>query len=353
MKNSSPIPLFIYGPPKTGTTLLARMLDGSNILVYPNEIKYKTFAIKKYNSKHKLIYEYKQKNKDPLKVPVKRIKYSKKISVENLNKLDGKLESVKATKSALNFKEYYTEFNNIIHDNYSKLTGSTIIWYDMLAFKNALISPPSDIKYIAFKDVGGDYKRVIQNYLHTFKSGKMLLITRNPYAQFYSRLKFWQKNNWKVNNRLSQILSLLRLNDFYKCNNIKNNKQILRISYEELVDNTNDVMKRISNFLAISYNDELLFPSVLGTKTVVATATKSTNIVFKDSLYLWEKKLNKKEKRMVTATTPDAVKHNYKHIEKARKMLKLLATTKIFRLSLELYFKFHIKLLHFITKFKL
>lgn len=314
-KNSKHKPIFVYGPPKTGTTLFCNLLDGGKgIFVYPNEVKYKTYGVESYASKVDLIRKFKTENLDRLKVPVDKL--PKECFLE-LNKLEGKMEGVNDLGSFFDFRRYYEVLNDKIKENLANLDGPKLIWLDLESVVEATSGIHlRDLKYICFKDVGGNFQRALQSFRINFPEGKVVLITRNPYAQFLSRLKYWEKYSWSNSGLLSQIDSLLRLDQYYRASShyLSSDENTMLVKYEDLVVHTNETMEEVARFLEVPFERALTFPSVLGKKAVVQTATQQTTQVFNCSVEAWKDKLTGKQKKLVSLLVCSSKLHGYKMV---------------------------------------
>jgi len=304
-------PLFVYSPPKTGSTLLLNLLDGTNeIFVYPNEVKFKIYGNSKFGSSESLIRHYKTKNKDPLKVPNENVIINK-TSIYDLNKMEGKLDGIEKLNDLFDIRRYYELLNKSIKDHFEELNGAKLIYYDMLASAMATKIIEFDrLKYFCFKDVGGNFRKTIKVFHKEFPTGKIILLSRNPYAQFLSRLNYWRKYQWPHTSFFAQIDSLLRLNNFYKCAS-ETNENVLTISYEDVISNTEKVMKSVAYFLEIDFSDALLTPTVFGRGVVVSTSTINSSAIFTNSLNKWETDLTPVQKKIVTMFTQNAPLHGY------------------------------------------
>jgi len=332
-------PILIYGAPKTGTTLFKSLLDGTDsIYVYPNEIKFKQYAVVSYKSLEELVLQYKTKNRDPLKIPDQRKMRLKLGQPWDVNKREGHFQGVGNLTKLFDIREYYTHFNRSITEGGECPNGAQLIFQDVLAAAKATQNISlSKLKYVCFKDVGGDFPKVVTIFLNSFPNGKIILIKRNPYAQFLSRLNFWKKYNSSRSGILSQILSLSRLNFFYKtlAKYPKKHPRMYTIAYEDLVSNTTHIMKNVANFLGVEYNVIFEYPTVFGMKTQVSTATEKKREVFKESLNKWETQLTGSQIRLVAACTPDASCHGYKHAVSYNWMWARFLSSSCLRKSLE------------------
>ena len=333
-------PLFVYGPPKTGSTLLSNLLDGTNqIFVYPNEVKFKIYGNSKFRSIESLVRHYKTKNKDPLKVHRENVIVNN-TSIYDLNEMEGKLNGIEKLNDLFDIRLYYKLFNESIKKHFVEINGAILIYYDMLAAAMATKNIEFDkLQYLCFKDVGGDFRKTIKVFQKEFPSGKIILLSRNPYAQFLSRLNYWRKYQWPHTSVFAQMDSLLRMNNFYKCaSEVIINQNVLMISYEDIVSDTEKVVKSVARFLEIDFSDTLLTPTVFGRGVVVSTSTINSSAVFKDSQNKWESDLTPFQKKIVTMFTQNAPLHGYTLLFTMNKRLRDFLSSYFFY---SLVFRFH------------
>lgn len=287
--------VFIYGAPKTGTTLLCNLLDGSSdLFVYHNEIKYKFYACYKFKGKNHIKYSYLFKNKDSLKYLFSNNPEKARIANKHIDFTEN---DVKTYKESL-----------IDYLSKSNITGHNLVIKDLSLI--ASIFKKKNVSRVCFKDVGGNFDKTIKTYFKSDPQGKMILLLRNPYAQFLSRINYWKKGNIRF-NILNKIEAILRLNYFFYVIRHTDCSNILIVNYEEIVLNTKNTILNICEYLSLSFNDTMLHPTFNGKSAVVQTSTQSNSHVFSDSLDLWKSNLCTFDKLLVKYLCPNATFFNY------------------------------------------
>ncbi|MBD0404481.1 sulfotransferase [Flammeovirga sp. EKP202] len=105
-----------------------------------------------------------------------------------------------------------------------------------------------------FIDKTPRYYYIIDSLVKEFPKSKFIILTRNPLDVFYSILKTWVKGNYFLLSRYQD--DLFKALTYLK--KIKSAENILRVSYEDLLQETNTEVNRICNFLGISFEKEIL-----------------------------------------------------------------------------------------------
>ena len=331
IKKNEPIPLLIYGPKKSGSTLLQQLLDGHpHLLVFPGELNVGRYLFeRKYLNPFHAAADYMLSNRNPLKdiglLPGKIFDPGSPDAIP-FEKIPGDLFRTPRSKNGVikglpedtvskifNFDNYYTT----LFENLSNKIGSSadFIRCEAAALSEALsiqCKPPS---YFVMKEVGGNAGH-IDAFFSYFLNSKVILIVRNPTAFLLSRMNFDKnrhgfktsfirkiKQVWGINKVYSRIPQLL---------NTYGKRRIIYIKYEDLVLEPEHTMERICDFLKIPFDDSIMIPSIIGQKAAVWTSVKyseSTDSkpgsfdIFTDSLERWEKKLTFLEKLISESLT--------------------------------------------------
>lgn len=256
--------LLVYGPRKSGTTLLQALLDGHpDIFMIPGEFKlkelhkiYSTYPTepswhKKYFSEIRTIYRNQHnKNQDYTAL-------SSKISIESFK------------KEVLNLVTSSTSLVDLISTETELLIGK-------------LYSHNSP-KLIAQKEVGGNTEFVIYLFKSLFPDSKILFIARDSRAITSSVVRERRRRGIQMTPKqiVKEFLLASKVNrHMYKINNLSLNTHLVR--YEDLVVDTEEVLSSISRYLEINYDPILTQPTLLGEPTVVKTSSQKTKKINKN-----------------------------------------------------------------------
>lgn len=238
--------VLIYGCRKTGSTLAQRLLELDGYTFFPVETKLKSF--KKFLSNKSNI------NIDQLKkyFPIKYISEFK------LNEIV--------------YDKYLVDNYKNVHDikDFIELHVSALEKAQNKFNKNFII-----------KEISGDTKLLLDEFLEKVSSPKVIFINRNP--KFITKAVFTDRKRRKIKISLKKkiletiepqvILSQIR--------NYKDNKNVYILNYEDLVSNVEFEIKKVCDFLNLDYLKKYSIPTLNGTNTIVDTSSKKDFKVFK------------------------------------------------------------------------
>ncbi len=237
--------VLIYGCRKTGSTLTQRLLELDGYTFFPVETKLKSF--KKFLSNKSNI------NIDQLKKHFP-IKY---ISEFKLNEIE--------------YDKYLVDNYKNVHDinDFIKLHVGALEKAQNKFNKNFII-----------KEISGDTKLLLDEFLEKVSSPKVIFINRNP--KFITKAVFTDRKRRKIKISLKKkiletiepqvILSQIR--------NYKDNKNVYIINYEDLISNSEFEIKKVCDFLNLDYLKKYSIPTLNGTRTIVDTSSKKDFKVF-------------------------------------------------------------------------
>lgn len=252
--------ILLYGPRKGGTTLLQRLLDGGQeIFVHPRETKIKFFSeINNLSSE-----------------TVSDIDHSR-----NFPAFRGDFDIDKVGFNLQAYQKY-------ILNNISELNLSKFVLSDVNAAAQAYGYDLDLFSGWAIKDVGGDPKEIIESFLTHFPEGKVISLLRDPRYTARAVYTDRKRRGIKISLKKTLIEALMpyRITTYQLRSLQKYN--VLPIYYENLAKNTEYEMRKVSDFLKISFNPIFLFPTMNGHQTIVKTSSKKTSKVFycQPSLY--------------------------------------------------------------------
>ncbi len=155
-----------------------------------------------------------------------------------------------------------------------------LIQSDVLNALESVTPPPPPPRGWCAKEVGGETDRILETWFALFSEARVLLLLRDPLMITRAILNDRRRKNrhLKIRDIVYETLDSLRV--------VKAQSRYLRdprsltIFYEDLVTDTPREMRRISDFLGISYTQRFAEPTVLGDSVVVATSSRVTTQVF-------------------------------------------------------------------------
>jgi len=354
----TPSPLIIYGPKKSGSTLIQQLLDGhESIFMLPGEFNsYKYIYSDNIENKHHLLYEY--------------LHHSNHFIINP----DPDIWGNYSVPKMWNNKEYYFKKNDEYKFSSKQLPDVVQATFDLSKYKSMLlkklknINNPSELleieaccyscavgmsleqkKYLGYKQVG-NYAGLVKKVNSNDFDAKIIIIVRDPRGILNSRINS-DRNNYKfktsmlrkfkvVNGvvRFYQEIDYLKASDVYK-------KNVKIVHYEDLVSNSESIMMDICEFLEIDFSPDMLKASVLGIQSAVRTDSRqekeTSNKVFVSSIESWKNQLSKSD-----ILLSNAFIDNYNENSIIRRYYHFSPLSKIFSMMIKVFFTFKRTIYH-------
>ena len=283
--NSFNGPLFIIGMPRSGTKLLRELLNLNTVIGIPSwESHFIPYMTKKYGIE-KNFYK-----KSDLK------QFYRDFTQTTF------FEGMKGFDYILEFKELH---QNAKKDNISNLFEFILKFYAPKNRKDGFIwgdKTPGYIKHVLL--------------LKTLYPGsKFLHIIRDPRDVALSVRKTWMKSIYRASERWRDTI-----NEVTKSVTKNNKIDMLFIHYENLIENTEEIIKEICIFLEINYSESMI--KLKSPTENYGSATGKVGIL-KENKNKFKKFLSKNEiKRIEEIIYPIGIKYGYKmlYAEKFKKL---------------------------------
>ncbi|MDL1956536.1 MAG: sulfotransferase [Candidatus Desulfofervidus auxilii] len=260
--NSKKPPIFILGTQRSGTTLLRLILNSHSKIAIPEEaeflrplLKYKYFKKPFYGESLKRIYNY--------------LRNSPHFHLWNYDYSDF-LENLKQQKE-ITLKELIES----LYLSYAKHEGK-IIWGD----KTPSLFRKIKLLYQLFPEA--KFIHIVRDGRDVFDSWRKMDPTKNNVAVVALE---WQYKNYKIEKFLKYVP----------------NSNKMRIRYEDLLMEPQEVLKKICFFLNINYESEILN---FYKKSKYYIGSHHSELIFKpispQNIYKWKKTLNSYEIKAFT-----------------------------------------------------
>lgn len=248
---------FILCTERSGSSLLSLMLNLHPQIISPSEEPFAVFFYKKY--KNKTIW-----SEDDLKLFIEEFWL---MSEKNLDLFF-------ITKEKL-FNTLQLYKNDLSYPNLVKLVYLQFIEPKDKSEVNVIVD--KQIKYFFY----------IPLLIEIFPDAKFIVLVRDVRDNIVS------KSNRKLNSSSNPIfLAALWKNTYSNINNIKQlNRPLLVVKYEELVGDTEHVLKEVCKFLSIDYNQQMIetkgkYQTFLNFKTTINSASEIERLEnFQSSLF--------------------------------------------------------------------
>ncbi len=278
--------LFITGHRRSGTTMFANLFDDhKSFCVYPSDLcilyaYYPNFIGKGYSYK---------------------LKKERIISVlkNDLSNVLSEGDLLKRFNLKIFLKEMEKKINVKNIDNISKITKLLLESYIKT------LKPKNNFRYLVIKETSADiFAFKIKNW---FKKIKFIQIVRDP-RDNYSSLKAKHKKHYSKfgeseKKLLASLINRAKLDLKFSIINQKliGKKKYKTIKYENLVNKPKEELKKICKYLNVKFNNNLLYPSILGYKTI-GNSYEGENFSKKISnakVNKWRNRINPNEAQIV------------------------------------------------------
>jgi len=246
-------PVLLYGPRKSGTTLLLNLLDGSpELLAFPTETKFKYFV-----------------GHWPTGAAARRRYFEQSITTRK-------------QYAGLNSAAFNDGAANAV--GYPMSSIRELIQYEANLIYDCLEDKSARLRMFAMKDVGGHTELITGLFRQCFLDGKIVMIARQP--QFVARSVFRNRRRRGVRlsfvDKMRQAFDPERIIDRqYRI--IESDRSVHLLFYEDLVSETEQVMKGVSAYLGLEYDEVFSRPTIFGEDVVVSTSSQATQDVFVDT----------------------------------------------------------------------
>lgn len=246
-------PIFICGHRRSGTTLLTCLLENHpEFLVYPPDSGF--------------FYAYYPIYEDPKYSDRERIEQIVNFCIKNLD--DFLKESFpESVRQEINFPldAFRNEFCNLAKK--TKCKPKDLLMSLILAYKNQY-GYPDNPKFWVEKTTSSEIYAA--EALKWFPRAKFIHVLRDPRDNWASLKSGWDKRFKYHNDSLDRLMhSMIERGKFGFELSIKNQNRFGKdkykiIKYEDLVEKTISVMTDISEFIGVSFSDNILTPTICG-----------------------------------------------------------------------------------------
>jgi protein-tyrosine sulfotransferase len=225
-------PVFICGPGRSGTTLLAQLLDGHpNLYVMPGDSNYMGRFYKKTWKFHSLALYW-----------IKRL----------INPL-GQKPFWLFGKDPKNYKRFILYLKHFVEQGMEPFMAVVSAMY-------ATAGKENQTRYWVEKTPGNE--EYVDSIIKKFPNVKFIHIIRDPLENLVSLKKFslLRKSRFNATDGASRIKSLIDLG--WKNRDQLGQERYLIVHYENLINSLLENLKTICNFLEINFSDSLCTPTV-------------------------------------------------------------------------------------------
>jgi len=254
--------VFIHGARKAGTTVLVNLHDGSDeMIVFPTEVKLKQLSRLKWGSGDPYDGYY---------------SFSRVLGREFPNFDAARYEHLTTTqrpalhslRDALRLDAY------LLASSVERSSTSTRMW--------------------AMKEVGGNPVELASLFRCLFFDGKIVMIVRDPRMVTRAFLRSERRVGVRLSIKQIADLAVDPVRTLAQQLALFDDESIHFVIYEDLVDDTETVMRGVADYLGIDYTPAFEVPTIFGEPVVVKTSSRAEKKVFHDDAS-WSNGLTAKE----------------------------------------------------------
>ena len=244
--------VLFYGPRKAGTTLPRDLMDGGDELaIFPHEVKLH-FLIKNRDASQCVDPRYYVRRSQTMWVPTPNL---------DADAYARRVEQLAA---------------------HQPMRLEKLIRRDMENLVSCLRRPPRHLHMIGMKEVGGDTRQILTEFLNLFPDGRVVLIFREPRYIVRSIVRSRRRRGVPVDPRQVYAETVDAWRTMIEMRPFLDDRRVTAVHYRNLVANTRRAIRGLCEFLGIEIRRQLEVPSILGTPGKVRTASREANGVFLD-----------------------------------------------------------------------
>ena len=247
-------PVFVFVHRRSGTTLLINLLDSVNeAIVYPDDSGF-------FYMYYPLCETMDDTNEDKI------YRLVNKVAIENLGSLIDKQKCTINEKEKL-YKQQKKFIDKLKNFNKKQFTTRDILKYFIKSFGEVFLDGIKPKFWVEKTTSSEIYAIEMKKW---FPDAKFIHVIRDPRDIWSSLMSGWDrrysKYNTSKNNLMHSMIERGVLGFQMAIDNQitigKSNYHVVR--YEDLVDNPDNTMKNIANFMDIDFSKNLLTPSTFG-----------------------------------------------------------------------------------------
>lgn len=295
-----PQPILVFGPRKSGTSLLHNLLDGgSELVMIPGELKLHPLRIlqemnasPREKARHYLHYG--------------RLDFERLIEWHNEKPqanpeyaFDGL--SVEQTREAFDVERYVAQLGEMLTappcEESDVALARDLVERDVAAFLSSVKQPPANLKFWASKEVSKKPEITIPFWRQLYPKSRIVYLVRQPEFIVRSILNNRRRKGIRVSRRMiwSHCVEAQHFVNFaYEASHWPRDERPIFLSYEEMTTSPKTVMQRVAQDLGLTFEPILAKPTTLGIPMVVRTSSRATTEVFRQESS-WRKGLTRRE----------------------------------------------------------
>lgn len=291
-----PQPLLVFGPRKSGTTLLHNLLDGgSELLMIPSELRLHRFQRKIDSSPQDFARHYLDEGR--LYFNQMLVWQNEELQANADFAFDGL--SREQTRAVFDLEGYVSQLRQALAC--PPASPRQMVDFDVKAFLNSVKRLPPHLKILASKEIGTHPETTLQFWQELYPDGRIVYLVRQPEFIVRSILNDRRRKGRRLSMRKIWrycIEAQHLINFAYQTSQWSPEKRPIFLSYEAMTSSPETEMRRVARELGIAFEPILAKPTTLGLSMVVRTSSRATTEVFQQAPS-WKNGLTQRELRVM------------------------------------------------------
>lgn len=299
-----PQPILVFGPRKSGTSLLHNLLDGgSELVMIPGELKLHPLRIIKEEASCDPARHYLHYGRLDFERLIKW--HNEKPQVNPEYAFDGL--SVEQTREAFDVERYVAQLGAMLAtppcEELDVALARDLVEWDVAAFLGSVKPPPANLKFWASKEVSKKPEITLEFWRQLYPEGRIVYLVRQPEFIVRSILNNRRRKGIRVSRRMiwSHCVEVQHFINFaYVASQWPREERPIFLSYEEMTAAPEKTMQRVAQNLGLTFEPILARPTTLGVPMVVRTSSRATTEVFRQASS-WKDGLTQREILIIEA----------------------------------------------------
>jgi len=295
------VPVLVFGPRKSGTTLLHNLLDGgSELLMIPGELKLQRIQRNLDATPPKLVSHYLHRGRLDFE---RLIEWKEQPQASNEYSFDGL--SVEQTREVFDAARYVAQLGEMLsappQGNSSTAQMHEIIERDVSAFLQAGKRLPPNLKFWASKEVSSWPETVLKFWRELYPEGRIVYLVRQPEFIVRSILNDRRRKGYRppLHTIWFYCFEAQHLINFaHAASQWSPAERPIFLSYEEMTTAPEKTLRNVARKLGIAFEEVLATPTTLGVPMVVRTSSRTTNEIFQQPVS-WQQDLTPRELKAI------------------------------------------------------
>lgn len=291
-------PILVFGPRKSGTSLLHNLLDGgSELVMIPGELKLHPLRVIKDEAPCNPARHYLHYGRLDFERLIKW--HNEKPQANPAYAFDGL--SIEQTREAFDVESYVEQLSDMLaappREESAVALARDFVDRDVAAFLGSVKQPPAHLKFWASKEVSKRPEITIPFWRQLYPASRIVYLVRQPEFIVRSILNNRRHKGIRISRRMIWahcVEAQHFINFAYQASLWPREERPIFLSYEEMTVAPEKTMRRVAQNLGLTFEPILARPTTLGVPMIVRTSSRATTEVFQQATS-WKDGLTRRE----------------------------------------------------------